>query len=66
VAKIAWRCPSRVYYQFLDYWQVLKPLDPRTDEAKALIDAIRSLPGYPNDYDEYRDEIVAEPYKEQL
>ena len=65
MAQIEWRCPYRVYWQFEDYWGLLKSLDPETNEAKGLIEAIRSLPGMPN-YDEDRDVIVASPYREQL
>jgi len=66
MANIEWRCPYKVYYRFQEHLSLLQGMDPNSDDAKAIIQEIRGLPGYPNDYDEDRDEVVVVPYKELL
>lgn len=61
-----WRLTTSVYAEFMHLSEQLETIDPHSDEAEELRDAIRSLPNYPADYNkELGDigmELIATPY----
>jgi len=66
MAKIEWRCTFKVFRHFLECLSLLGSLEEGDDDYEAMVQEIRSLPGYPNNYDEDRDVIVPTPYREYL
>ena len=66
MSKIEWRCPYKVYMNFVEHLQLLSNMEEGSDDYEAMIEAIRGLPGFPNNYDEDQDTIVLDPYPEYI
>ena len=59
MADIRWPVSPEVFERFNQIaFRLLDLVDPNCDEAWALRDEARSLPGFPRGYDEERDTIV--------
>ena len=56
--RIAFRCTSPVFQELSALLANLDGLDMFEDAAMDIKDQIRTLPGFPNEYDEERDIIV--------
>ena len=56
--RIPFRCTSPTFQEFSALLARLDGLDMYDDEAMEIKDQIRSLTGFPNEYDEERDIIV--------
>ena len=66
MAEIEWRCTFAVFRHFLECLSLLGGMEAGDDDYQAMVEEIRGLPKFPNDYDEDRDLIVPTPYKEYL
>ncbi len=58
MALIEWRCSWSVKMVWRELVDMLNSLPDGSGEPEAIIEEIRSLPGYPQDYDIDRDEII--------
>ena len=66
MANVEWRCTFAVFRHFLQCLSLLGGMEPGKDDYQAVVEEIRGLPSYPNNYDEDRDVIVPVPYREYL
>ena len=57
MATVIWRVTTRTKSRLLDLLHQLDTVHDESNEAYTLKDEIRSLPGFPTNYDTSRDEI---------
>jgi hypothetical protein len=62
MAIVEWRCNKAVHRRFKEYLDLLSGLDEGSDDYEEMVDTIRGLPGFPNNYDQDWDEIVPVSY----
>ena len=60
MALVNWRITATTFQEWRHLMDLVYDLDPNTDEAYELREQIRSLPGFPNNYDEIADVITVE------
>ena len=55
---IQWRMSPATYKRYLEYGLAAFDADPYSDEYHEALDNLRSLPGYPIDYDPQGNEVI--------
>lgn len=60
MAELTWRIERWAYERFMELVATLGNFETESDEAYAIRDEIRSLPGFPLDNDEDQDVIYFE------
>ncbi len=58
MALINWRITSGTFAEWQYLMMQTQTLDPTGEEHAELVEQIRSLPNFPNDFDEWEDTIV--------
>ena len=56
--QVAWRCSWSTKLRWHELLELLSSMQDSDPDKEAILEEIRSLPNFPQDYDKDRDEIV--------